>query len=139
MYIKKLNTNKKKHTQKRVSAKEELNMFLHLHSWHLPSKGLPKVVLSMAIVTATALLFQTLEITQTRSFQNNSVDHTSALEEPTTTSAQSPMAGVFQVWCCDMLLCFPDTWRQRPQAATFDCGKNLVCGVVLYALLNAFL
>lgn len=126
MYIKKFNTNKKKHTHKRVSTKEELNMFLPLQSWHLPYKGLPKVVLSMTIVTATALLFQTLEITQTGSFQTNSVDRTSALKEPTTTSAQRPMADVFQVWCCDLLLCFPDTWRQRPWVASFDCWEDLI-------------
>lgn len=95
-------------------------------SWHLPPKGLPKVVLSMATVTATALFFQTLEITQTKSFQTKSADHTSAFREPTTSSGQGAMPGVLHVWCCDSLLCFPDIWRQRPQAASFGCREDLI-------------
>lgn len=85
MYIKKLNTNRKKTTHEKGVSAEELNMFLHLQSWSLPSQGLPKVVLSMATVLATALLFQTLEITPTKSFHTKSVDHASALKEPGTT------------------------------------------------------
>lgn len=60
MYIKKLNTQKKKTHKRRVSAKEELNKVSHLQSWSLPSRGLPEVVLSMAAVMPTTLLLPDL-------------------------------------------------------------------------------
>lgn len=103
-----------------------MNIFLHLQSWRLPSRGLPKLVLSMAAVTATTLLLPDLEIILSKSFQTESVYHTSALKEPATASAQVPMPGAFQVWCCDLLPCFPDAWRQRPRAASFECWDDLV-------------
>lgn len=70
--------------------------------------------------------FQTLEIVLSKSFETKSAYHTSALKEPTTASAQVPMPGAFQVWCCDLLLCFPDAWRQRPRAASFECWEDEV-------------